>query len=638
MKTKSPPLQSIRNLALALLVASLGSYLIGTNLNDLQTSVIATKTAPPYDGLTTPIKLSPSWTSLTSAEYSMDYSKIPASKMKPFPTYNPTQLLTPTETLGWKSASDLATRDAKITFPTVYMGTYKMDFKENTGSHLAVDIKVPKNTPIYAIGNGIVVKVANLSTGFGVHVVVQHDNFPSFNDPNVKTTYYSSYNHMASAMVSEGDIVLKGQQVGLSGDTGSATTPHLHFQIDNDQAPWHPYWPYTYQESQAAGVDWVEAVNIGLGKEKAMATSINPLMYIQKYLNTTSVPATTTTVSPTISTPPAPTITPTHPAAPTAPVATTPVPVVTPPVITTPPEPVAAPAVSFKVITDGYFVTGVPEKITVEAVDSNGQIVKTYKSTSGVYLSLELGSATFSKTALTNNDFKNGAASMNFTATAPVSVRFKATDGVISGLSDIVQRSLFTDTDNSNALEFLKNYGVINGYKDGTFKPKNSITRAEISSILVASINATPITTGKIPFKDVSLKDWFGKHVLTLSKSKVVSGYKDGTFQPGKNMSRAEFATALLKAMKVVTPTSISQDVMSDVSKTAWYAPSIQYMKDANVIDTTSNFRPNDFITREEVAEMTYRLLVLRLSGQPRYSKNLAVSGTIATQYFSKKS
>ena len=190
--------------------------------------------------------------------------------------------------LIWGNSDHDIIRNMKITYPVVYLGNYELDHTENVGSHLAVDIKVPIGTPIHAMANGKVVKTSMSATGVGHHVVIKH---PDAADPNGSGSkvLYSSYVHMDEINVSEGQNVLKGHVIGTSGNTGTSTTPHLHFQIDTDDAPWHPYWPFSWAESQAAGLSFFEAVNAGLGVNKAKLYTTNPMEYVRKHLNTNSV-------------------------------------------------------------------------------------------------------------------------------------------------------------------------------------------------------------------------------------------------------------------------------------------------------------------------------------------------------------
>lgn len=157
------------------------------NTTDFSASVIPTKTAPPFDGTALPVEKMAKWTSLSEAERKMSYDQLPSEKIISLPIYNPEQLGMSLEKIGWKSEQDLAVRNAKITFSTPYMGNYKLDGHEYGGSHLAIDIKMPMNTPVHAIGNGVIVKVADQATGFGKHIVVKHENFPSLEDPNKKS-------------------------------------------------------------------------------------------------------------------------------------------------------------------------------------------------------------------------------------------------------------------------------------------------------------------------------------------------------------------------------------------------------------------------------------------------------------------
>lgn len=71
-------------------------------------------------------------------------------------------------------------------------------------------------------------------------------------------------------------------RVGISGIT---TTPHLHIQIDTQDAPFHPYWPFTSTESRLSGLSIFESVNAGLGRDNALRYSLHPMNLIQMFAN-----------------------------------------------------------------------------------------------------------------------------------------------------------------------------------------------------------------------------------------------------------------------------------------------------------------------------------------------------------------
>ncbi len=648
--------------ALVLVFLAGATVLVDMNALDFQASVIPTKQAPAYDGLALPILHAPNWSKLTSEQYRLSYSQMPQDKLLPLPKYDASVLRTPTEQLSWSKAADLNIRNAKITFSTPYMGNYKLDGNENAGSHCAVDIKVPEGTPIYSIGNGVATKVGFQSSGFGNHVVIKHENFPAMDNASLRVTYYSSYSHMSSVTISEGDVVLKGQLIGYVGRTGNASTSHLHFQIDNDQAPWHPYWPFNYQEQVAAGLDFTGAINNGLGREKGLATTINPMVYVQKYLAMGTLPVTTTstvntsspttvTTTPVVTVPavtttstPATTTTPAATSTPAATQSATSTQITTTPVATAVSTPATttsakSTATTFTMDAGDVFVVGTPKTITVKAVDANGAWVTSYKPKDGIYISVDLGGAKIDQQYFSAEQVVNGTISIKVTPTADLGLRIKATDGTITATTNIMKASSFSDVSvddiNYKAINFLKNHSVVDGYPDKTFKPDMVVSRVEALKFILKGGNQKIQETARLPFKDTSSKAWYADYLGTAYSQNIVSGYDDKTFKPSQSVNRAEFLKMLYNTMDIPLPNEVSEDVFSDVKKDDWYAPLFLAAKKSNLIDKNAVYiHPEQGMKRDEVAELIYRFIVLKLTGQTEYNANIYVSDSQVQSYF----
>jgi murein DD-endopeptidase MepM/ murein hydrolase activator NlpD len=89
-------------------------------------------------------------------------------------------------------------------------------------SHPGIDIAVPLGTPVRASGGGSV-SAAGYDADYGSFVLLRH---PS--------GYETMYGHMSRLIAAEGDEVQAGQVIGLSGNSGRSTAPHLHFEIRRD--------------------------------------------------------------------------------------------------------------------------------------------------------------------------------------------------------------------------------------------------------------------------------------------------------------------------------------------------------------------------------------------------------------------
>ncbi len=86
--------------------------------------------------------------------------------------------------------------------------------------HTGIDFGAPEGTPIYATGDGKVVRVEHKTTGYGKNVVVDHGY-----------GYETLYGHMSKIEVKVGQQVTKGEQIGRVGNTGTSTAPHVHYEV-----------------------------------------------------------------------------------------------------------------------------------------------------------------------------------------------------------------------------------------------------------------------------------------------------------------------------------------------------------------------------------------------------------------------
>lgn len=235
----------------------------------------------PFDGTTMPIAYIPDWTKTANQDKMRRFEDISISEYLLVPFYDPIALLDINNPA--KSSTIL-----HYTYITPYMGDYKLDYREYAGWHLGVDIRAPLGTPVLAIANGVAIRTVEADSTGDRFIVIRHDGI----DINwTKTSIYSWYLHLSEILVKEGTKIRKWDMIGRVGMSGIATTPHLHLQIDTSDAPFHPYWHFTSAESNAAGVSFYDAINIGLNKDKAEKYTINPMTFINSYLGGIDAPS-----------------------------------------------------------------------------------------------------------------------------------------------------------------------------------------------------------------------------------------------------------------------------------------------------------------------------------------------------------
>ncbi len=227
-----------------------------------------------FDGTTLPIAYIPDWMNVENQDKTKRFENISISNYIPIPLYDPLTLLNQNNV----SASAMIQR---YTYITPYMGSYRLNYLENDGSHLGADIRAPIWTPVLSIANWVVIRTVEADPTGNKFVVIRHNNVPR-DGKNV--TLYSAYLHLSEILVTEWTKIRKWEIVWRVWMSGIATTPHLHLQIDTSDAPFHPYWPFSTSDSRARWLGFYESVNAWLGKENAQKYTIHPLNFVYMYL------------------------------------------------------------------------------------------------------------------------------------------------------------------------------------------------------------------------------------------------------------------------------------------------------------------------------------------------------------------
>jgi len=160
------------------------------------------------------------------------------------------------------------------------------------------------------------------------------------------------------------------------------------------------------------------------------------------------------------------------------------------------------------------------------------------------------------------------------------------------------------------ALNMNDHFAYIKGYNDGSVHPNGNITREETATIfyrLLTEESRSLYETSVSTFTDVNSSRWSCTAIATMANAGIVNGYNDGSFGPGKNITRAEFAAI---AARFDSSTYDGPNLFPDING-HWAANEINRAAQKGWVkgDNQGNFRPNDPITRAEAVTLINRVL-----------------------------
>lgn len=187
-----------------------------------------------------------------------------------------------------------------------------------------------------------------------------------------------------------------------------------------------------------------------------------------------------------------------------------------------------------------------------------------------------------------------------------------------------IDTSLFEDLDFLSpyyqAISYLKENDIIGGYLDYTFKPDNPLNRAELLKILVEAAGNNPNAEDyNNCFPDVKT-DWYARYVCFAYTKGWINGYPNGTFKPENFVNKAEAIKMLMNIFDLYEWRNegfggFDGYPYQDVEVGAWYMQYIGQAKELGILEETEGyFYPGNNITRGQISENIYRLLILLIS------------------------
>lgn len=98
--------------------------------------------------------------------------------------------------------------------------------------------------------------------------------------------------------------------------------------------------------------------------------------------------------------------------------------------------------------------------------------------------------------------------------------------------------------------------GIIRGYDDGTFKPDNPVSRAEMAAMIVRAFELPQVSEGSVlsPFADVSPEHGLAREIYSMAAAGIARGYPDGTFRPEQHTPREQAAAFVARACRRTAP------------------------------------------------------------------------------------
>ncbi|TVP56706.1 MAG: DUF1565 domain-containing protein [Nodularia sp. (in: Bacteria)] len=176
--------------------------------------------------------------------------------------------------------------------------------------------------------------------------------------------------------------------------------------------------------------------------------------------------------------------------------------------------------------------------------------------------------------------------------------------------------SIFSDLAGHWAADFVEalvQRGAISGFPDGSFAPNAPINRAQYAAIIAKTFQLPKINPGS-KFTDVNPSFWAASAILQAAEMGFISGFPDGTFRAGQNLTKVQAIVSIVNGLKLTNGNPQVLNVYRDRAQIPTYATNAVAVATQALLvvnyPQTEQLEPMRDITRGEVAAFIYQALV----------------------------
>ncbi|MGJ9458140.1 S-layer homology domain-containing protein [Oceanobacillus sp. CF4.6] len=156
---------------------------------------------------------------------------------------------------------------------------------------------------------------------------------------------------------------------------------------------------------------------------------------------------------------------------------------------------------------------------------------------------------------------------------------------------------------------------IMKGYQ-GSYRPYDTVTRAEFAAFLVRSLNLPKDSVPETTYKDVILDEWYYSEVITASNNNLIQGNDKGLFEPEREITRQEMAVMIVNTLDFMQINSAKSPLnfADNTNIDSWAYPAVQKLVSHEIIkgkpiNGELYFAPVDDSTRAEAATVIYNML-----------------------------